>query len=398
MRPVYVAGNRLSLLESGAHYFPAMLAALAAAQREIFIETYLFADDATGRLVVAALVAAATRGVSVHVLLDGFGGRDFSPELRDALTAAQVQVLVFRPKISPLTLRRSRLRRMHRKIVCVDGDRAFVGGINVIDDYDTPGQTPPRFDYAVGIEGPLAAKVRAASARLWASVAWASSGRRWRSALDRAVMSARRNTIPSVNHSATERGKCRAALVLRDSLRHRRDIEDAYLTEIGAARDEVVIANAYFFPGRRFRHALRAAAARGVRVVLLLQGRVEYTLLHFASQALYRALLEDGVEIHEYHRSFLHAKVAVFDSQVATVGSSNIDPFSFLMAKEANVFVDDSAFARELRASLGLAIENGARPIRVERWRQRAWWLGIRHWSAYVLVRMLMAVAGYGKG
>ena len=109
-----------------------------------------------------------------------------------------------------------------------------------------------------------------------------------------------------------------------------------------------VIANAYFFR-LSFRRALADAAARGVRVVLLLQGRVEYVLLHYASRALYRFFLDSGVEIYEYHRSFLHAKVAVIDDRWSTVGSSNIDPMSLLLAREANVMIDDESFARELK-------------------------------------------------
>ena len=394
MPPEYLTGNRLTLLESGKQYFPALIAALDLAQREVFLETYIFADDDTGSLVAGALVRAALRGVQVHLLLDGFGARDFAPRLRDMLAGAGVQVLVFRPKISPLTLRRSRLRRMHRKLVCVDATVAFVGGINVIDDYDTPGQTPPRYDYAVRIEGLLAGRTSSASARLWASVVWANSGRRWPG-----IGALRPRRSPrGVDPVVAESGNCRAALVLRDSLRHRRDIEEAYLERIEAVHTEVVIANAYFFPGRRFQRALRAAARRGVSVVLLLQGRVEYTLLHYASHALYRSLLEAGVEIHEYHRSFLHAKVAVFDSQVATVGSSNIDPFSFMMAKEANVFVADAGFASQLRASLGAALEGGARRVQVHGWRRLSWWLGFRNWLAYTTVRLVMTVAGYGKG
>ena len=390
----YVAGNRLTLLKNGEQYFPALIGAIDAARREVFVETYLFADDETGGAVASALARAAARGVDVHLLLDGFGGRDFEPRFRDALERAGAQVLVFRPKISPLTLRRSRLRRMHRKIACFDAALAFVGGINVIDDYDTPGQTPPRYDYAVRVEGPLAAQARYQAARLWSSVAWATLGRRWPGFAD----PARWRTPRSALDISPACGDCSAALALRDSLRHRRDIEDAYLEEIGRARIEVVIANAYFFPGRHFRRALRAAAARGVRVVLLLQGRVEYTLLHYASRALYRGLLKAGVEIHEYQRSFLHAKVAVFDSRVATVGSSNIDPFSFMMAKEANLFVDDAAFAGQLRASLGEAIESGARQVRLQRWLRLSWWLRLRIGLAYATARLMMAIAGYGKG
>lgn len=392
MPPEYLAGNRLRLLKNGTQYFPALLEAIDAAQRDVYLETYIFADDNTGTQVIAGLVRAAVRGVQVHVLLDGFGARDFAPHFRDRLKDAGVKVLVFRPKISPLTLRRSRLRRMHRKIACIDRAVAFIGGINVIDDDDTPGQIPPRYDYAVRIEGPLAALTGRVVVRLWTSVASAGSGH-WPGLVDltRWRTSGTSNLGPAC-------GETRAALVLRDSLRHRRDIEDAYLERIGAAQTEIVIANAYFFPGRRFRRALRAAARRGVRVVLLLPSRVEYALLHYASRALYPALLEEGIEIHEYHRSFLHAKVAVFDSEVATVGSSNIDPFSFLMAKEANVFVADSGFALQLRASLGEAIETGARQVRAHRWRRISWWLALRIRVAYATARLVIAIAGYGKG
>ena len=393
MPPDYVAGNRLTLLKNGDQYFPALLDAIDSATREVFVETYIFADDDIGSRVAAALARAALRGVQVHLLLDGFGARDFAPRFREMLEVAGAQVLVFRPKISPLTLRRSRLRRMHRKIACIDAVIAFVGGINIIDDSNTPGQLAPRHDYAVRVEGPLAAQTRGAAARLWTHVTWASIGRRRPQLSDLA----RRPAPMRLANNAPSAGNCRAALVLRDSLRHRRDIEEAYVERITAAQTEVVIANAYFFPGPRFRRALRAAARRGVRVVLLLQGRVDHALLHYASRALYRTLLEAGVEIHEYHRGFLHAKVAVFDAQVATVGSSNIDPFSFLMAKEANVFVADTGFAEQLRASVNEALERGARQVRLQRWRRLSWWLAIRIRLTYAIARLMMAIAGYGK-
>ena len=152
-----------------------------------------------------------------------------------------------------------------------------------------------------------------------------------------------------------------AKFVIRDNLRHRRDIERAYLAAIRTAKHEILIANAYFFPGVRFRRALIAAAARGVTVTLLLQARVEYRLLHYASRALYGQLLAAASMIAEYHRSFLHAKVAVIDDRWATVGSSNIDPYSLLMAREANVFVRDPHFADQLRIELLQMIDTGTR-------------------------------------
>ena len=393
----YVGGNRLTLLKNGEQYFPALVAAIDAATAEVFLETYIFADDQTGSLVADALARAAARGVATHLLIDGFGGKDFAPRFRELLSHSNAEVLVFRPAISPWPpwRQRMRLRRMHRKLASIDGAVAFVGGINIIDDYDTPNQTPPRYDYAVRIEGPLAAQVRAAASKLWMRVSWATFGRRWRRWPGFAVLTGRAPRHAPPEREPAPRG-ARAALVVRDSLRHRRDIEDAYIELLDAAREEVVIAVAYFFPGRRFRSALTRAARRGVNVTVLLQGKVEHALLYYASRALYGPLLLSGVRIQEYHRSFLHAKVAVFDGRFASVGSSNIDPLSLLLAREANVFVDDAAFAAELRASLHEAIENGSLAIPRRR-RRLPFLLRARIWISYRIARLLLAFYGYDR-
>jgi cardiolipin synthase len=295
-------------------------------------------------------------------------------------------VLVFRRPKRALP-RRNRLRRMHRKLAAVDGRVAFIGGINVIDDYETPfddpGAVAPRFDYAVQVEGPLAHEVRAAAAKLWRDVSWAA-------ARHRARIEDGPGPCPAV-------GPQRAALVIRDSTRHRRDIEEAYLDQLATARVEVLIACAYFFPGRRFRRALRGAAGRGVRVRLLLQGKIEYPFLHYASRGLYGALLESGIEIYEYNASLLHAKVAVFDRRVASVGSSNIDPFSLLLAREANLFVDDIGFAAELRASLEEAMRVGGAALPSLHWKRRPLWTRFRIWLAYGLARLLISFYGFNR-
>ncbi len=389
--PEYVDGNRLTLLRNGEQYFPALAGALDAARTEIFLETYIYGDDETGSLITDALARAAARGVATRLLIDGFGARDFVPRFRKVLEDAGVELLVFRPQVSawPPWKQRSRLRRMHRKLACVDGAVGFIGGINILDDFHTPEPSPPQFDYAVRIEGPLVAQVRAAAARLWARVSWATLGRRWRERGVRATRTARR--APA---DGAPSGSQRAALVLRDSLRHRRDIERAYLELIAAARAELIIANAYFFPRRPFRRALLDAARRGVAVTLLLQGKADHPVQHYASRALYRQFLAAGVRIYEYHPSLLHAKVAVFDGCVATVGSSNIDPFSLLLAREANVFVDDAAFASELRASLHDAIENRARAVPPNYWRRLSLDLRVRIWLAYRFARVFMSVYG----
>ena len=382
MTPKFIDGNKLQLLCNGTAYFPALQQAIDVAQGEIYLETYIFRDDETGQAIAEALARAAQRGVAVRVLVDGFGCKDHFAAIRERLLAANVLVLIYRPRISPLTLRRNRLRRMHRKLVVIDARVAFIGGINIIDDRDTPGDNPPRYDYAVRIEGPLLAPILEAVERLWSRVARASLRRRWRA-----------KRIMTVD--AAPRGTQRAALVVRDNLRHRADIEDAYLEAIGSARTEIIIANAYFFPGVRFRRALRDATQRGVRVTLLLQGRVEYFLQHYASRAFYGPLLDAGIEIYEYRRSFMHAKVAVIDQRWATVGSSNIDPFSLLLAREANIVVDDLPFAQELRRNLQRDMENGAMIVAKTAWRQQPWMERVLIWASYNFARLLMGLIGY---
>jgi cardiolipin synthase len=188
-----------------------------------------------------------------------------------------------------------------------------------------------------------------------------------------------------------------ASLLLRDNLRNRRAIERAYFMAFDAARAQVTIANAYFLPGRRFRAALLAVAARGVRVRLLLQGQPEYALQFHAQRALYGQLLAGGVEIHEYTASYLHAKVAVVDERWATVGSSNIDPYSLLLAREANLVVHDAGFARRLGAVLDEAIEASSRRVHAADYARRGWLARTRDWCAYFVVRVATVVLARGR-
>jgi cardiolipin synthase len=380
----YSPGNRLVLLRSGSEYFPALLEAIDAARREIWLETYLFADDAVGRLVASSLIRAVARGVKVRLMVDGWGAKHFlTRSLEREIVQGGITLLKYRPEVAPWQFRSHRLRRLHRKLCHVDGAVAFVGGINVIDDMNTPRHTPPRVDFAVRIEGPLLAPIVHTMQRVWAI---------------NELVQFQSTDVPLFPDPgrASPVGHQYARFVIRDNLRHRRDIERAYLSAIAVAKKEIVIANSYFFPGIRFRHALIAAAARGVSVTLLLQARVEYVLLHFASRALYGQFLAAGIAIQEYHRSMLHAKVAVVDGKWATVGSSNIDPYSLLMAREANVIVRDKGFADQLRAELAAMIDAGARRVGPQHWAGRPRAYKAVTWIAYGIVRVAMGIMGYG--
>jgi cardiolipin synthase len=190
----------------------------------------------------------------------------------------------------------------------------------------------------------------------------------------------------------------KAGLLLRDNLLHRSLIEKAYRNAIGLARHEIVIANAYFLPGRKLRQALIHAAGRGVRVRLLLQGRYEYFMQFHAVRPVYGELLAAGIEIHEYTESFLHAKVAVIDAHHerpwATVGSSNLDPLSLLLAREANVVVADGAFAQQLHARLTRAIEQESQAVEARRFADRPLLQRVLDIMAYGLMRLMLFLTG----
>jgi len=386
---VVFGGNRIRLLVNGEQYFPELLAAIDGARRVIEIETYIFADDNIGHRVVDALAAAGSRGVEVRLLIDGFGGGEFARRLVDELGAHGVQVRIYRPE-RWWRLERKLLRRLHRKFAVFDEQLAYVGGINVIDDHNVPahvrGRLGPRFDFAVACEGPIVGAMTLAVRQLWRRLALIDL--RHRNDPRPRVTLPRPAAIP---------GGVPASLVLRDNLRNRRAIERAYLQAFDNAREEVVIASAYFLPGRRFRAALVAVAGRGVRVRLLLQGQPEYALQFHAQRALYGQLLAGGVEIHEYVASYLHAKVAVVDRSWATVGSSNIDPYSLLLAREANVVVHDSGFAGQLGGTLDEAIALNSRPMALADYASRGWLARARDWCAYFVVRLATVVLARGR-
>lgn len=378
---VPVRGNRIALLKNGAEFFGALEQAIDAARHEVRIETYIYFDDAVGRRIAEAMKRAARRGVRVGILLDGFGSRllpkTFIPELRDAGVVAQL----FRPERGWFSFRRSRLRRLHRKIALVDGRVGFVGGLNIIDDATDNPTGRERLDYAVRVQGPLLARIYPVVHRLWWLVATIGAKNR-----QPGFRPPRLDPAPA--------GDMVAAFVHRDNLRHRHDIEAMYLRGIRGARREIVIACAYFMPGWRVRRALMAAADRGVRVVLLLQGWTDHAVFQHASRVLYEALLERGIEIFEYTGGELHAKVGVVDERWATVGSSNLDPFSLLLAREANVVVFDEAFARGLRASLEEEIRSRSLAVRRMLWRRRPWPGRVLGWLSYAYARLAMGLAG----
>ena len=395
----------LQLLCGSKAYFPALIQAIDGAKAWVQMETYLFDVTGTGAQVALALMRAAQRGVTVQVLVDGIGTQPLPDDWLQKIKQSGVQWCVYSPLAAGWEiLRPTHWRRLHRKLCVVDQQRMFCGGINVLDDLHDPNHgslSQPRFDFALTATGELAVDTAEAVTLLWWRVQAGYSARHsnlgvaW-DKFKAAGYGGRTDGPTSAGvASVVQPGQvAKGWLVLRDNLRNRSSIEKSYLQAIGRARHDIVIANAYFLPGGKLRRALISAARRGVKVTVLLQGKYEYFMQYHATRPVYDALLKGGVEIHEYAVSFLHAKVAVIDGHWATVGSSNLDPLSLLLAREANVVVESDAFASELRACLHAAMADQTGRVDHAAHLNRAVGKRLLDWFAYSVMRALLWLTG----
>ena len=369
--------QQVRLLQGAKELFAAVIAEVDASQTEVRLETYIFNFDAEGEPLAHALVRAAARGVAVYLVVDGIGTPALPAAWEQRFDAVGVQWHRFSPLGIFGVFRPGRWRRLHRKLCVIDGAVAFCGGINVLDDLVDPYYgvlQAPRLDFAVQVRGVLAVEVQQAMEQFWARLDLPRQveHHQWKQAR-RLLAQAAPKPAPagSVPPAPSSGNGVWAALVLRDNLLHRSRIEQAYRKAIADARSEVLIASAYFVPGRKLRHALVHAALRGVRVRVLLQGRYEYFMQYHGARTVYGVLLDAGVEIYEYTGGFLHAKVAVVDRRWATVGSSNLDPLSLLLAREANVLVRDAPFAQNLQKRLLSALQHHSVRVDVTTYAQR---------------------------
>ena len=384
MKERWTGGNQLSLLENGEAFFPRVFESIAGAQREVLLETFILFEDAVGMALHTALLGAARRGVAIDITVDGYGSPDLSAAFIDSLRAAGVRIHVFDPAPRLWGLRTNLLRRMHRKIVVVDAERAFVGGINYSIDHLASFGAGAKQDYAVEIEGPLVRHIRGFALRAL------QAGQNARNAQTAQEL---RTRYPEPAGAVRHAGDMAAMFVTRDNGHHPNDIERHYRIAIRSARQRVIIANAYFFPGYRLLREMRRAAGRGVLVQLILQGEPDMPIVKTAAKLLYHHLLTGGVHIYEYLDRPLHGKVAISDGAWSTVGSSNLDPLSLALNLEANVIVRDRQFNQVLTGRLDQLIEHSCREVCAADLLESSWWRVVRSFFVFYLLRLYPRVA-----
>ena len=374
----WVPGNDFRLLENGEEFYPRVFECIAAAKREVVLETFILFEDKVGLQLHEVLVAAARRGVQVDLTIDGWGSPDLSDQFIKTLTEAGVRMHVFDPKSRLLGRSANMLRRMHRKIVVVDGEIAFVGGINYSADHLADFGPEGKQDYAVEIHGPLVADIHR-----FAHTALATGHRHTR---QREWLRSRKQLRSAPQESAPA-GPAEGMFVTRDNRKHLNDIERHYRIAIRAARQRVIIANAYFFPGYRLIKEMRKAVRRGVEVNLILQGQPDMAIVKIAASMLYHYLIKGGVKIFEYTDRPLHGKVAVADDKWATVGSSNLDPLSLTLNLESNVIIRDRGFNEQLSARLDQMMRDSCRQVEHDQLGELTGWRLVRSLIVFHFIR-----------
>ncbi|HVE82142.1 MAG TPA: phospholipase D-like domain-containing protein [Myxococcales bacterium] len=366
-----IQGNRCALLHDGAEAFPAMLEAIRGARRTVRLCTYMFYDDAVGRLFGRALAEVARRGVDVQVLYDAVGNWMVPGRFYQGLRDEGVDVRPFKP----LSFRWlwSFIRRDHRKLLAVDGEVAFVGGLNVAAQWAPKGEGGGWRDDVLRVEGPAA---RALERSFQAS---------WRFHFGRCRRYRRLRALLARRAARRVPGLDEAALMV---LSNRRSIHRAYLHAIQRARRSVRIAAAYFVPDRRLVRALEEAASRGVEVELLLNGKSDHPLVQLCARAFYQRLLGAGIRIYEWCGANLHCKTAVVDGVWGTIGSFNLERTSLWLNHEVNVVFADAGLGQALERRF--AQDAGAcRRVDPAQWPRRPLWQKVLERVLYRFRRMI---------
>ncbi|WP_268797072.1 cardiolipin synthase ClsB [Pseudomonas huanghezhanensis] len=367
-------GNSVELLINGDDFFTQVFESIGAAQQEVLIETFILFEDRVGEALQRVLIDAAQRGVRVVMTVDDYGTSDLSSAFVREMTDAGVQIQLFDPRPKLMGMRTNLFRRLHRKVVVIDAQLAFIGGINYSVDHMADTGITAKQDYAVKVRGPIVADIYRSTTGMLGPVV--------------------RKSWSPLKVVTRQTGSARMLLAERDNREHTTDIEEQYLRAMSTATQRITIANAYFFPSYRFLRELRSAARRGVKVTLILQGQPDMPFVRMCSRLTYTWLLREGVVIHEYTQRALHGKVALVDQEWSTVGSSNLDPLSLALNLEANLFIRDQRLNQQLHEHLKELAAAHSKQVNLKGLAKGQWWRAPMIFLSFHFLRHFPAIAG----
>lgn len=367
----YTHRNRVALVHGGSEYFSAVIQLIRNAATEIHLQTYIYDEDETGKMVADELIAAALRGVKVYVLVDGYASGHLSDAFIQHLEFSGIHFRYFEPVL------RSRHfyvgRRLHHKIIVADGRESLVGGINISDKYNDLPDDPAWLDWAMWAEGEVSYELFKVCAGFWCR-----------------SRKATREMIAGLPSPAFPSGwNCAVKVRRNDWVRRKNQISRSYIEMFDRAEQHIIIMSSYFLPGRVIRRNMAKARLRGVKISLILAGSSDVMIAKYAERFIYRWLLRLGVEIYEYPKAVLHAKLSTYDRVWVTVGSYNVNDISAYASVELNLDVMDDAFAIRADGWLQRIIDEDCEAITSANLRKFNAFTRFLQWWSYEIYRAL---------
>jgi len=378
MAEQFTTRNRISLVYSGEDYFSLLIKLIDKAKQTIHLQVYIYENDATGRKVGEALKAAARRGVSVYLHVDGYASQRLRGQFKHDLEQAGVHFKFFQPLLKSRHFYFG--RRLHYKVFVVDGIYALVGGLNIGDRYNDVPDVQAWFDVALYTEGEISYQLHLICNAMW---------RRRRKLKDKID----KKDVEEFCDSILEEERQMVRVRRNDWVKRRSEVWNTYRLLFANANKSITIMSSYFLPGQTYRNLLSRASARGVKVKVILAGKSDVALSKNAERFLYDWLLRKNIEIYEYETTVLHAKMSVGDRELVTVGSFNVNNISAYASLELNLDVKSKAFAGYVHEVMDDIIAKDCKQVTPENYHsstnvfRRAW-----QKICYVLVNWILTL------
>lgn len=367
----YRPNATVRLVRAGHEYFNLLDKLIHEAQDSIHLQTYIFEPDETGTRVAKALIQAAKRGVKVYVIVDGYASQNLSKDFIRALRDVGIYFRFFAAYFKSKHFYFG--RRLHHKVFVVDGRYSLVGGINIGNHYNDTAHNVAWLDWAVYCDGDISARLRKiCEARVQ------GKGRR-----------------SFVRHTMLEIQKNKPVILARprinDWVRRKKEITNSYLEMFRRSKDSIYMISSYFLPGNLLRKNIAAAAKRGVKIKVIVAGISDVALAKYAERYMYGWFLRHGIEIWEYQRKVLHAKLSTYDGQWVTIGSYNVNNISAYASVELNVDIYNEGFAHDVERRLKRIMALECVQITPELYTQKqTLWERFLQRSAYDIFRILL--------
>lgn len=378
MSDQYTTRNRISLVNSGEDFFSLLIKLIEKATITIHLQVYIFENDETGRLVAGALKAAAKRGVSVYLHVDGYASQRLRGHFKQDLEQSGVHFKFFQPLLKSRHFYFG--RRLHYKVFVVDGIYALVGGMNIGDRYNEVAGVRAWYDVALYTEGEVSYQLHLICNAMW------RRRRRLKDKIDK-------KDVEEFCNSILKEERQMVRVRRNDWVKRRSEVWNTYRLLFAMANESITIMSSYFLPGRTYRKLLSRATARGVKVKVILAGKSDVPLSKNAERYLYDWMLKKNIEIYEFETTVLHAKMSVADRNQVTIGSFNVNNISAYASLELNLEVKSSGFASYIHDVLDEVIANNCKQITLQNYKssinifRRAW-----HKICYVVVNWILTL------